>query len=171
MTKLALKTLVSRKKGVLLDVSFGGTKQPRSLSLTADVGHSPIDLPFPLPAACVHTAVVTHVLEYLPPAQVFTWFDELWRIVQPYGTVYISGPYGGDDSLGWLSDPTHQTRILESSYAWLDPRTPLYELHASLGRKTPKPWHPQAIARVPGTQGSISINAVLQKQPMNGHAR
>lgn len=166
MTKAAIKKLLAKKSGLLLDISLGGTKQPRSVSLVADLHHSPLKLPFPLPDACVHTAVITHVLEYVPPAQLFAWFDELWRVMQPHGTVYCSGPYGGDDSLGWLSDPTHQTRILETSFAWLDPRTPLYLLHRDLGRPTPKPWHPQAIARVPGTQGSISYNAVLMSQPL-----
>jgi hypothetical protein len=165
VTKAAIRKLVQSKRGLLLDISLGGVKQPRSLSLHADLGHSPLVLPFPLPTASVHTAVVMHVLEYLPPAQVFAWFDELWRIMQPHGTVYCSGPYGGDDSLGWLSDPMHQTRILETSFAWLDPRTPLYALHKDLGRPTPKPWHPQAIARQPGTQGSISYNSVMVKHP------
>ncbi len=171
MTTAAVRKLIRSRRGVLLDVSLGGTKQPRSLSLLGDLQHSPLALPFPLPKETVHTAVVTHVLEYVTPALFFRWWDELWRVMQPHGTVYISGPYGGDDSLGWLSDPTHQTRILESSFAWLDDRTPLHQLHESLGRPTPKPWHPQAIARVPGTQGSISYNCVMLKQPLNGHAR
>jgi hypothetical protein len=28
----------------------------------------------------------------------------------------------------------------------------------------PKPWHPLAIARVPGTHGTISYNVTLQAQ-------
>lgn len=160
------RNLLTRKKGVMLDISFGGTPQPRSVTLgpNGDVKHHPCKVPFPLPKACVHTAVVTHVLEFLPPEQFFKWFDDLWRVMQPFGTVYVSGPYGGDESLGWLSDPTHQTRVMEQSFAWLDPRTPLYKLHPSLGRKTPKPWWPLQLARVPGTEGTISYNCALQKR-------
>ncbi len=164
MRKPDLKKLLDRKRGVLLDISLGGTKQTRSLSLLADVGHDPLKLPFPLPDACVHTAVVTHVVEFVDPSRLYAWFDELWRVMQPDGTVYMSGPYGGDQSDGWLSDPTHRTRIIESSFLWLDPRGPLYGVHKDLNRPTPKPWHPQALARVPGSQGSISYNAVLRKK-------
>ncbi len=161
-----VRKLVEQKKGILLDISFGGTPQPRSVTLgpSGDVKHSPLDVPFPLPFECVHTAVATHVLEFLPQGMFFDWFDGLWRVVKPLGLVYVSGPYGGDDSLGWLSDPTHRTRVLEVSFAWLDPRTPLYALHESVGRKTPKPWHTLSVARVPGTESTISYNAVLQKQ-------
>lgn len=161
-----VRKLVQRKKGIMLDISFGGKPQPRSVTLgpKGDVKHDPRTLPFPLPTGCVHTAVIMHVLEYLEPGQFFRWFDELWRVVQPMGTVYVSGPYGGDDSFGWLTDPTHKTRVLEQTFAWLDPRTPLYKEHKNLGRKTPKPWYPMQLARVPGTEGSISYNCVLQRR-------
>jgi hypothetical protein len=161
----ALRKLLARKKGILLDVSFGGEPQERSVALRkgGDLSQSPLKLPFPLPAACVHTAVVTHVLEYLEPDAFFDWWDELWRVMQPAGIVYCSGPYGGDESAGWLSDPTHKTRVIEQSFAWLDPRTPVYALHDQVGRKRPKPWHPLALARVPGPQGTFSYNVTLAK--------
>jgi len=158
-----IEKLLARKKGILLDISLGGVPQERSVVMTADLKHSPLVLPFPLPDACVNTAVVTHVLEYLEPVQFFAWWDELHRVMQPHGICHVSGPYGGDESHGWLSDPAHKTRIIETSFAWLDPRTPLYTLHEGVGRQTPKPWHPLGIARVPGTQSSISYNATLQK--------
>ncbi len=161
-----VKKLLSKKKGLMLDISFGGTPQPRSVTLgpTGDIKHSPLKTPFPLPKECVNTSVVFHVLEFLPPEKFFDWFDELWRVTQPFGVAYVSGPYGGDESQGWLSDPTHKTRVLEQTFAWLDPRTPLYEKHKELGRKTPKPWWPLSLARVPGTQGTITYNCVMQKR-------
>ena len=164
MAKGRHRKLIQSKAGVLLDVSLGGEPQKNSLLLSprGDVRHDPRRLPFPLPDRCVHTAVVTHVLEYLDPAQWFAWWDDLHRVMKPLGVVYVSGPYGGDDSQGWLSDPTHRTRVVEASFAWLDPRTPLYALHHTVGRKPPKPWHPLTTARVPGTQGTISYNVTLQ---------
>jgi hypothetical protein len=157
--------LIASKKGILLDISLGGTPQPRSVTLSpsGDIAHSPLLLPFPLPSNCAHTSVITHTLEYLPPSIWFDWWDEMHRIMQPFGLVYVSGPYGGDESHGWISDPQHMTRVVEASFLWLDPRGPLYALHKDVGRKTPKPWHPLATARVPGTQGSISYNVTLQK--------
>jgi hypothetical protein len=159
------RLLLRRKKGILLDLSFGGTPQPRSLTLgpSGDIRQAPTRLPFPLPAACVHTAVVTHVLEYLPPEHWFAWWDELWRVMQGKGLAYCSGPYGGDQSEGWLSDPTHRTRVVEQSFAWLDPRVPFYKMHAQAGRQQPRPWHTVSVSRVPGPHGTVSYNVALQK--------
>jgi hypothetical protein len=167
MTASAVARLVKQKQGLLLDISLGGIPQARSVSMspTGDLAHDPRSLPFPLPNRSVNTAVVTHVLEYLHPREIFAWFDELWRVMQPLGLVYMNGPYGGEESHGWLSDPQHQTRIMESTFAWLDPRTPMYTEHVNRGRATPKPWYTLTTARVPGTYGSISYNVVLQAQP------
>lgn len=168
-----VRALLKKKAGILLDISLGGTPQPNAvvMSPTGDLAHDPRKVPFPLPNGVVHTAVVTHVLEYLEPDQFFAWFNELHRVMQPNGTVYLSGPYGGDESHGWLSDPAHRTRILEQSFAWLDPRTEMYALHANLGRSTPKPWWPLTLARVPGSHGTVSYNVCLQSQPLNGNGK
>jgi hypothetical protein len=158
--------LIRSKAGILLDVSFGGKPQVNSVTLApaGNLRHDPRRVPFPLPARSVHTAVVTHVLEFVPGDRWFAWWDELHRVMRPGGVCYVSGPYGGDESQGWLSDPTHLTRVVEQSFAWLDPRTPFYGLHESLGRPAPAPWWPLAIARVPGAHGTVSYNVTLQTQ-------
>ncbi len=173
MTAAQVRKIVARKKGIVLDVSLGGETQPRSVHLSpkGDIKFDPtwralqphFTQKFPLPSACVHTAVVTHVLEYVAPQLFFAWWDELWRVMQPSGIVYVSGPYGGDESCGWISDPEHRTRVIEQSFMWLDPRTPFYEVHDNLGRKRPRPWHPLALSRVPGAHGTLSYNVTLQK--------
>jgi hypothetical protein len=154
--------LLKRQSGILLDISLGGKPQSHSVTLK-ELRHHPLRLPWSrLPDACVHTAVVVHVLEYLKPEQFFDWFDELWRVVRPGGIVSLSGPYGGDESTGWLSDPEHRLRIVEPTFAWLDPRTPVYSLQESeRGRKAPKPWNMLASSRVPGTLGTVSYNVQL----------
>lgn len=164
MTK-TISAMLARKKGIMLDVSFGGEKQARSVTLRpgGDVNCRPTQVRWPLPASCVHTAVVTHVLEYVEPARFFNWWNELWRVMQPGGIVYCSGPYGGDESWGWLSDPQHRTRVVEQSFAWLDPRMPVYALHDSLGRRRPRPWYSLTVARVPGQHGTLSYNVALRK--------
>lgn len=158
-----LTALLARKRGILLDLSFGGVPQANSvvLSPTGDIRRDPTRLPFPLPTGCVHTAVVTHVLEYVPPESIWAWFDDLHRILRPRGIVYLSGPHGTDES-GWLSDPSHRTRMTEQAFAWLDPRLEYYALHATVGRRPPKPWHTVALSRVPGLHGTVSYNATLQ---------
>jgi hypothetical protein len=166
----SVRSLVESKKGILLNISLGDRPIASKVTLgpRGDIPQSPLVLPFNLPDACAHTCEVIHVLEYLPPAQFFAWWDELWRVMRVDGLVYVRGPYGGDESQGWLSDPTHQTRIVEASFAWLDPRLDFYALHAELGRPTPKPWEPQFIERRPGTQGSISYQCTIKKVAVQG---
>ena len=170
MTARQAARLVKKKTGVLLDVSLGGTPQPNSVSF-ADLKHDPRKVPWPLPSHSVHTAVVTHVCEYLEPAQFFAWFNELHRVMRPGGICYLSGPYGGDESEGWLSDPMHKTRVVEATFAWLDARTPIYQLHPTLARPMPKPWHVMACARVPGTLGTISYNCTLRSAEVSTNGK
>lgn len=157
--------VIESKKGILLNISLGDEPQPERVTFgpRGDVKGNPLGDHFHLPDACAHTCEVIHVIEYLSPNRFFDWFDELWRVMRPLGKVYIRGPYGGDESHGWLSDPTHQTRVIENTFLWLDPRGPIYTLHPQVGRSIPKPWHPLFIERVPGSQGSLSYNATLQK--------
>lgn len=169
----AIEKLIASKKGILLDISFGGDRQPRSVSLGpgGDIVADPRSLPLPLPAACVHSAVIVHVLEYLPPEHWFAWWDDLHRVMLPHGVAYVSGPYGGDDSQGWLSDPTHRTRVVEQSFAWLDPRMPFYATHGAVGRQQPRPWYTLGIARIPGANGTLGYNCTLQAVPVTKAAR
>lgn len=162
------KKLIANKSGIMLDISFGGTPQPNSVSLSpvGDIKRDPRTLPLPLPDACVSTVVITHVLEYLDPQEWFQWWDELHRVMRPFAVAFVSGPYGGDESHGWLSDPTHRTRVIEQSFAWLDPNTPFYEMHATVGRPQPRPWTAVTMARVPGTHGTHSYNVQLQALPV-----
>lgn len=170
MTRRQAATLVRGKAGVLLDVSLGGEPQANAVTFR-ELGHDPTVVPWPLPSGSVHTAIVRHVLEYVEPARVFAWFDELHRVMRTGGIAYVSGPYGGDDSAGWLSDPTHRTRIVEATFAWLDPAAPPYGLHADAARPTPRPWKTILMARVPGTIGTISYNGVIQALAPDGGKR
>lgn len=167
-TSKRIDKLLARKRGILLDISLGGVPQEGAVTML-DLRHDPRVLPYPLPDGCVHTAVITHVLEYLEPSQFFAFWDEMHRIVRLQGSVYVSGPYGGDGSHGWLSDPTHKTRVVEQSFAWLDPRLPFYDQAGTLGRSIPKPWHTIQVTRVPGTHGTTGYNVQLQSQAVNGY--
>jgi len=157
------KAIVKSKSGILLDLSLGGTPQPNSVTC-AELKMDPRKLPFPLPTGSCHTTVCTHVLEYVEPTQVWNWFDELHRVMRPGGIVYMSGPYGGDDSQGWLSDPSHRVRVVEQTVAFLDPRLPFYSQHPDVGRPLPKPWHVLQATRVPGTHGTVGYNFILAAQ-------
>lgn len=164
--------IVKKKSGILLDLSLGGTPQPNSVTC-AELKMDPLKVPFPLPTASVHTAVVTHLCEFLEPQNFWKWFDELHRVMRLGGIVYMSGPYGGDDSQGWVSEPSHKVRIVEQTVAHLDPRLPFFNHHADVGRPQPKPWHVLQATRVPGVNGTTSYNFILASQAItkNGKRR
>ena len=77
-------SLVRKKSGILLDLSLGGTPQPNSVTC-AELRMDPRQVEWPLPSHSVHTAVCTHVLEYVDPPRVWQWFDELHRVMRPGG--------------------------------------------------------------------------------------
>jgi len=154
---------IRQKTGILLDLSLGGSQQPNSLWMNprGDLRHDPRVLPFPLPDHCAHSAVVMHLLEFLQPEQYFAWWDELWRVMRTGGIVYASGPFGGDDSIGWLAEPMHRTRVVELSFGWLDPMMPIYQEHQAIGRTPPKPWRVLTASR---SAGSVGLNYEAQLQ-------
>jgi hypothetical protein len=162
--------VVKAKTGILLDVSLGGTAQPNSVTF-ADLKASPLKVPWPLKDGECHTAVVTHCLEFVEPTHIFRWFDELHRVMRPGGIVYLSGPYGGELGDGWLSDPSHRTRITERSFIWLDPRGPYWQNHADIGRQHPRPWQVLQATRAPGMNGTQTYNVVMKSLAVNGHGR
>lgn len=164
-TRQRLATVLARKRGILLDLSLGGDPQPSSVTYRPRGGDLKGDprLPrLPLPTASVHTAVITHVLEYVDPADWWAWWNELHRVMRPFGIAFLSGPYGGDESQGWLSDPTHRVRVIEETFSWLDPVTPIYAVHDQLSRPRPRPWKVLTMARVPAPNGCFSYNVQLQ---------
>lgn len=165
MTRTRAAAMAKKRAGIVLDISLGGVPQANAVTMR-ELKHDPRKVGFPLPPHSVTTAVIVHVLEYLDPKQWFRWWDALHFIMRPYGVVYASGPYGGDDSQGWLSDPTHRVRVVEQSFSWLDPQLPHFELHPTVGRRFPQPWHTLAIARVPGSHGTVSYNATMQAVPV-----
>src|SRR5262245_14494576 len=98
-----VRSLLSKRSGILLDVSLGGDPQPNSVTFK-ELKCSPLTVSWPLPDRSVHTAVVMHVLEFLPHERFWSWMDELHRVMRPGGTAYVTGVYGGEESIGWLSD-------------------------------------------------------------------
>ncbi len=171
MTRKQVSKLLARKAGITLDISYGNwEKQAHSVRLGpgGDIDRDPRIVPFPLPSGCATECAVTHVLEYLPPEHFFAFFDELHRVMRPNSILYVKGPYGGEDSMGWISDPTHQTRIVEATFSWLDPRTPLHPLQESeRGRKPPMPWFVMGFWREPGTLGTVAYKAMLARGELN----
>lgn len=153
-------SLLRARRGVLLEVALDGERQPQAVRLgpTGDVPHDPFTLPWPLPARCAHTVVVPHVTEFGDPTQWDAWWGEVHRVAQPGAKVYVSGPYGGEESYAWVRNPRHRIRVVEHTFGDLDPRAE----HYVAGRA---PFYLRAFTRVPGPEFTTSYNAILEVAP------
>lgn len=162
VSRREVATLLKQRRGIVLDVSLRGERQDGAVRLAppplGDVAHDPLVVPWPLPDQSVLTAVVTHVVEYVAPRDLWAWFGELHRVCRPGAKVYLSGPYGGEEAWGWLADPLHLTRITSAALEHLDPRVPRYQHYR------PAPFHVRTFTRVPGADG-VAYNAILEVQP------
>ncbi len=120
-----------------------------------DVVHNILDFPWPFPDDCACIIQLSHLLEHIPPtdyklvkeynddgslkdvklervwAQI-ALLDELWRVSEDDGQVWITAPYGF--SHGFVQDPTHIKPINESLFEYFDPQYMLYSIYK------PKPW-------------------------------
>jgi len=62
----------------------------------------------------------TDILEHLD--EVPATMDEIWRVLEPGGLVWIRGPH--QFGRNWLTDPTHKRAFNEFSFDYLDPNLP-----------------------------------------------
>lgn len=153
-----------RARGVLLDISLTGPRQEGPFLLLRPGGEIDVDprrtTTWPLESASVLTAVVSGVVEQVDRDQWFDWWNELHRVCKPKAKVYLSGPYGGEENWGFLSDPRNRIRVIESTLETLDPRSPFYAAD-----QAPNPWFCLTFTRVPAPHGQVGYNAILEPQP------
>jgi hypothetical protein len=85
-----IDALLKEHSGIRLDVGCGANKQEGFVGMDAraldgvDIVHNWNDYPWPLPDGCVLTAVASHVVEHVNPADggFLRWMDELWRVMR-----------------------------------------------------------------------------------------
>jgi predicted SAM-dependent methyltransferase len=145
--KVKYNKLVLKKSGIKLDVGCGGNKQPGFVGMDirkipgVDIVHNAEVVPYPLPDACCHTILLSHLIEHMCPKRVLGIMNELWRIMKPQGQLLISSPYAG--SPGFYQDPTHCHTWNEATVLYFDPyplamgmkdRSFLYDIYK------PSPW-------------------------------
>ena len=149
---------MSLKNGILLDVGCRNRKEHNFTGLDfhphpgVDIVHNLEKFPYPLKTASCLTIKAAHVIEHIKPWLVFSWMDEMWRLLLPNGQLAISAPYAG--SAGYWQDPTHVTAINESTFQHFDPDFPLYSQYE------PKPWKIEFTSWKPGG----NIEAILRKR-------
>lgn len=136
MAEAALKVVESEPvklwKPRRLDIACGARKEPGWMGLDidasngAEIVHDAFDTPWPIKAGSVKEARCQHFVEHIPHylpqfGGVDGWFvfwDEVYRIMAPGGTVEVTHPYVRSDRAFW--DPTHVRYIHEATWAYLD---------------------------------------------------
>ncbi len=161
-----IDALLRERSGIMLDVGCGENKQPGFVGMDAralpgvDIVHNWNVYPWPLPDGCVLTAVASHVVEHVNPADggFLRWMDELWRVMRVGGEVAIATPHGL--SQGFRQDPTHINAMDEATFTYFDPDHPLWTIYR------PRPWAVKHLFWNP----MANIECVLVKRGDNGDA-
>lgn len=151
------------KRGIKLDLGCGGHKQEGFLGMDmrktpcVDIVHNIQEFPFPLPDECCSVILASHIIEHINPANqtVLKLFNELWRIMEVGGQLWISLPYGM--SHGYIQDPTHCNPCNESTWQYFDPDFPLFDVYCH----TQKPW--KLVRNVYQITGNMEV--ILEKRP------
>jgi len=165
-----IDALLAEHSGIRLDIGCGANKQPGFVGMDAraldgvDIVHNWNNYPWPLPDGCVLTAVASHVVEHVNPADggFLRWMDELWRVMRVGGEVAIATPHGL--SQGFRQDPTHCNAMDEATFAYFDPAHPsgLWNIYQ------PRPWQIKPGCLFWNPLGNIEV--VLVKRGDNGNA-
>lgn len=126
------------KAKLCIDAGCGNNCQPGFVGMDkralkgVDVVHDIEDIPWPFETESAEVIKMTHVLEHIKPWLILDLFAECHRILKLDGKLLISMPYGV--SYRFVQDPTHCNPMNEASFAYFDPKEPLYQVYK------PPPW-------------------------------
>lgn len=153
-----VEALVRGQAGIRLDVGCGARKNgPDWVGLddhaAADIRHDYRVTPWPLPDACVHTAALSHVWQYIPPDRSYAVMAELHRVCRHGADVFLVAPYA--DSYLFLSDPEAVAMSTERTWVYWDNRSPNWQ------KRQPPVFHLLSARRVP-LPGSVDHQAHLR---------
>lgn len=154
------KQLFEQAKGVRLDIGCGLFKQKGFLGMDmvdhpdVDIPHDIQQFPWPVPDSVCYRIRMSHVWEHLEPKYRFQVMDELWRICQCDGQLFLSAPYAG--SFLAAAHPAHYMCPNEATFRFFDPQ---YQLYHSCSYKKPLPW------KITGTNFSLNGCIELTMEP------
>lgn len=86
-----------------------------------DIVHDLLDFPWPWDDSSIEAAFSSHFLEHIGHEEgrdLIAFMNELWRVLEPGGTVEIVVPYGFSNR--GLQDPTHKRYIVPETFAYFD---------------------------------------------------
>lgn len=135
---MAVTALLQSKQGINLDLGCGTNLQPHCVGMDRRAGpdvirHDLEEFPWPLPDECATWVHASHILEHIKPWKFFASdggpcvMGEIWRVLLPDGQLTVAAPYGV--SHAFVQDPTHCNPLNESTFTYLDPRFPLYQVY------------------------------------------
>tara|TARA_R110000868_G_scaffold267_1_gene2317 strand:+ start:464 stop:961 length:498 start_codon:yes stop_codon:yes gene_type:complete len=137
-----MKQSLKEKAGIRLDIGCGASKHPGFVGIDkldlpgVDIVHDLEQTPWPLEDEVALTALASHILEHINPANgiFLDVMNEIWRVLKYDGQFAFVVPYAG--SPGYWQDPTHCNGITEATIWYFDPlhESQLYRFYK------PKPW-------------------------------
>ncbi len=135
-------------QGRKIEVGCAGHRRPgwESLDIEPDTGADHIlDLTKTYPSMDdqFDTILASHVLEHIDQQDLFTVFDNLWRMLRSGGHLICVTPYGSSDD-AW-ENPHHRQMFTEATYCYFCKA--LYEVPGNAGYKAHqgRPVHPWQI--------------------------
>jgi hypothetical protein len=143
---------------MLLDIGCGPKKLPEytgmDIRLCAGVDIiGDIEDAWPIESGTCQKIHASHIMEHVKPWKVFDVFNEAWRVLEDGGEMTVHTPYG----VAYAFDPTHCILFQESSFNYLTPLSPLYQIY------TPKPWDILSCERNEPLQ---EMTTILRKRPL-----
>ena len=152
-----------------LDLGCGSAKQPGFIGMDirkvkgVDIVHNAEKFPYPLPDNCCFQIVMSHLWEHIKPHLRIDLMNELWRIMEPDGQLFIASPYY--QSQGAFQDPTHYGCPTENTFLYFCPAFEgLYKIYE------PKPWKIVKNDYQAGYLGAVNVvlNAIKETPKKKG---
>lgn len=127
--------LIQREQGVFLDIGCGPLKEKRAIGMdirqypgdVVDIIHDIRVLPWPIPDAVCYRVLASHILEHVPPNEIFGILAEVHRVLKDHGQLLIAMPYGMSPRT--LQDPSHYRGWIESTPKYWDCDDQLWNIY------------------------------------------
>lgn len=140
------RKLLTKRKISYVDIGCGASKQNKDW-FGIDYRKLPgVDLvqdlekfPWAVPSESFDIAIASHVVEHINPSHgiFISFMNECWRILKTGGDFLIGAPYA--TSVGMFRDPTHCNFVNEETWAYFDPKDPMFNGQL-YGIYKPLPW-------------------------------
>lgn len=172
----SIAEILEERQGIQLDIGCGEHKQPGYVGLDiqplegVDIVHDWLNIPWPLPDACVLRAIASHVIEHVPRVlymeggtrwMFIDFMDEVWRVLHPEGQFALAFPYC--ISPGFYQDPTHVNPCNETTWLYFDPETPIDNPGLFWNFYKPKPWKIMDMAWDPSGNMEVLLRKRVEK--------